>query len=168
MENLIAVFIGIVALAAVVQLAMLVGIYANAKRTGERVEKLAAKLEEHGVPALAAARTLLEESGPKIAMTIENAVETSTMLRNQVQRLDATVTDVVDRTRLQVIRGDELVTRTLDRVEETTDMVHTSVIVPVKQIAGLLQGLTAGAGSLFGFLRGRRRRNGGPEDEMFI
>jgi len=168
MENLIAAFIGITALAAVVQMALLVGIFLNARSTGARVEKLAAQLEAEGIPALATARKLLEENAPKIAITMENAVETSIMLRNQVQRIDVTVTDVVDRTRLQVIRTDELVTRTLDRVEETTDMVHTSVIVPVKQIAGLLQGLTAGAGSLLGFLRGRRRRNGGPEDEMFI
>ncbi len=92
------------------------------------------------------------------------------MLRNQVQRLDATVSDVVDRTRLQVIRADELVSRTLDRVEETTDLVHHTVITPVRQIAAVVQGVTAGAGMLIGRLRGMRRRNGeeGPEDEMFI
>ena len=168
MENLIAAFVVIAAVAIVLQMAILAGIYFQSKRTAARMEKLADRIEEHAVPAFAAARKLLEESGPKIVTTIQNAAETSTMLRNQAQRLDATVTDVVDRTRLQVIRTDELVTRTLDRVEETTDMVHTSVIVPVKQIAGLLQGLTAGAGSLLGFLLGRRRRNGGPEDEMFI
>ena len=95
------------------------------------------------------------------------------MLRSQVQRLDATVTDVVDRTRLQVIRTDELVSRTLDRVEETTDLVHHSVILPLRQIAGLVSGLTVGAGALLGRLRGRRQRNGEPggpgaDDEMFI
>ena len=87
--------------------------------------------------------------------------------------MDATVNDAVDRARLQIIRADELLSRTLDRVEETSDMVHRTVVSPVRQFAGLIQGVTAG----IEFLLGRRdRRNGGsrearrpvPQDEMFI
>jgi len=83
-----------------------------------------------------------------------------------LERLDATVSDVMDRTRLQVIRADELVTRTMDRVEETTDIVHHTVISPVRQIAGLMQGITTGIGTLFG--NRRRGQVGVPNDEMFI
>jgi hypothetical protein len=74
----------------------------------------------------------------------------------------------VDRTRLHVIRTDELVTRTLDRVEETTDLVHHSVISPVRQIAGIVQGLTAGLGALLGKRTRERAGAGQPQDEMFI
>jgi len=80
----------------------------------------------------------------------------------------------VDRARLQIIRTDELLSRTLDRVEETSDMVHNTVVSPVRQFAGLIQGVTAGIEFLLGGRRGRR--NGGsrearrpvPQDEMFI
>jgi hypothetical protein len=75
---------------------------------------------------------------------------------------------MVDRTRLQVIRADELVTRTMNRVEEATDLVHHSVVSPVRQVAGIIQGITAGTGWLFGRMRPRQRGVGGPEDEMFI
>ena len=95
------------------------------------------------------------------------------MLRSQVQRVDATVNDVVDRARLQIIRADELLSRTLDRVEQTSDMVQKTVISPVRQLSGMMQGITVGLEFLFG---GRGRRNGGsreerrpvPQDEMFI
>jgi len=94
-------------------------------------------------------------------------------VRTQVERMDATVSDVVDRARLQVIRADELLSRTLDRVEETSDIVHNTVVSPVRQFAGLIQGVTAGIEFLLG---NRGRRNGGsrearrpvPQDEMFI
>jgi hypothetical protein len=74
---------------------------------------------------------------------------------------------------LQVIRADELLSRTLDRVEETSDMVHQTVVSPVRQFSGLIQGVTAGIEFLLG---GRGHRNGGsrearrpvPQDEMFI
>ena len=39
--------------------------------------------------------------------------------------------------RLQVIRADELLTRTLDRVERTSDMVHTTVVSPIRQVSGI-------------------------------
>jgi len=91
------------------------------------------------------------------------------MARSQVERLDATVNDIVDRTRLQVIRADELVNRTMDRVEQTTDMVHRTVVSPVRQLSGLLQGVSAG----FEYFLGRKRRQprdgmGVPQDELFI
>jgi hypothetical protein len=51
-------------------------------------------------------------------------------------------------------------------------MVHRTVVSPVKQISGLVQGITVGLEFLFS---GRNRRNGGgrerrpvPQDEMFI
>jgi hypothetical protein len=90
------------------------------------------------------------------------------MVRGQLGRLDATVNDVLDRTRLQVIRADELLNRTMDRVEETTEMVHKTVVSPVRQLSGLMQGLTVGLEFLFA---GKRRRREGvtvPQDEMFI
>jgi hypothetical protein len=73
---------------------------------------------------------------------------------------------------LQIIRADELLTRTLDRVEQTSDMVHQTVISPIRQLSGLMQGITVGLEFLFG---GRGRKNGSreerrpvPQDEMFI
>ena len=90
------------------------------------------------------------------------------MVRSQMERLDATVSDVIDRARLQIIRSDELLTRTIDRVEETTDMVHKTVVSPVKQLSGLMQGVTAGLDFLLGAKRRRRNGVGVPQDEMFI
>jgi hypothetical protein len=118
-------------------------------------------------------QAVLTDVQPKLQVIAENLEETTTLLRAQVQRVDATVTDVVDRARLQVIRADELLSRTLDGVEQTSDLVHNTVISPVRQMSGLVQGITAGIEFLLG---NRRRRNGGgsdarrpvPQDEMFI
>jgi hypothetical protein len=68
-----------------------------------------------------------------------------------------------------VIRADELVNRTLDRVEETSEMVHRTVVSPIRRLSGVIQGLSAG----LEFFLGRKRRNSGdgvgvPQDELFI
>jgi methyl-accepting chemotaxis protein len=116
---------------------------------------------------------MLTELRPKLQVITDNLAETTSSVRAQVDRVDATVNDVVDRARLQIIRGDELLSRTLDRVEATSEIVHKTVVSPVRQFSGLIQGVTAGIEFLLG---NRGRRNGGrrdarrpvPQDEMFI
>jgi hypothetical protein len=79
----------------------------------------------------------------------------------------------MDRARLQVIRADEMLSRTFDRVEHTTDVVTKTVVSPVRHVSGIFRGVTAGVEFLLG---NRGRKNGGsrggrravPQDEMFI
>jgi hypothetical protein len=167
-NNLVTIFIAVAAVAIVVQMGILLALYIGSRKTSARVEALADELQQHGIPALKAARTLLEENGPKVSEIMDNGVSASRILKMQAVRLDATVGDIMDRTRLQVIRADELVSRTIDRVEDTTNLLHHSVISPVRQAAGILQGITAGTGWLLGKIRPRQRHDGAPEDEMFI
>jgi len=166
--NLLIAFIAITAAAVVIQAGMLIGMYLTTRKTSARVEALAGEVRTKVLPTVEMAQSMLTELRPKIENIITNVSDTSNVVRAQVERVDATLSDVIDRTRLQVIRADEIVGRTLDRVEQTTDMVHNTVVSPVRQVSGLVQGLTAGLEFLFS---GRRRqRNGAPvaQDEMFI
>jgi hypothetical protein len=174
MENWVAAFIVIAAVAILIQMGLLMAMYISMKKTSDRVNAVAEAVEKRGVPLLESVSGMVTANAPKINVILDNAVETSKTARQQLERLDTTVTDIVDRTRLQVIRVDELVTRTMDRVEETTDLVHHTVISPVKALAGVVSGVTATANLLFGGGKRRRKpgpRNGGPEgpeEEMFI
>jgi len=167
------VFIAVTAAAVLLQAGILTALYLGVRKTSARMEALAEEVKTKAVPALETAQAMLTELRPRLQVVADNLMETTIAVRSQVERMDATVTDVVDRARLQVIRADDLLTRTLDRVEETSDMVHKTVVSPVRQFAGLIQGVTAGIEFLLG---GRGRRNGDsrearrpvPQDEMFI
>jgi hypothetical protein len=174
MENLNTLFIALTGAAVVLQAGILVALYLSVRKSSARMEALALEVKTKALPALETAHEMLIELRPKLTVIADNLTETTHSVRSQVERIDATVNDVVDRARLQIIRGDELLTRTLDRVEETSDMVHQTVVSPVRQFSGLIQGLTAGLEFLLG---NRSRRNGGssrearrpvPQDEMFI
>jgi hypothetical protein len=89
-------------------------------------------------------------------------------MKAQLERLDATVSDVLDRTRLQVIRADELINRTMDKVEDATEAVHKTVVSPVRQLSGLLHGVTAALEFLRHGKNGKRDGVSVPQDEMFI
>lgn len=166
------VFIALTGLAVLLQACILAAMYFAMRKSGKRMEALATEVKAKVLPAVEQVHAIVTEVRPRLELIANNLAETTTALRVQVQRVDATVNDVVDRARLQIIRADELLSRTLDRVEQTSDMVHKTVISPVRQLSGLMQGITAGLEFLFS----RGRRNGGgreerrpvPQDEMFI
>ena len=155
-----------IGIALVVEIVILIAILVAVKKSSARMQALAEEVQRRALPTLDAAQSLVASSKPKIEEILNNAAASSATLKNQLERIDATVNDIIDRTRLHVIRADELVTRTMDRVEETTDVVHHTVISPVRQVAGLVQGVTAGLAALLG--RRSRDRAGVPQDEMFI
>jgi hypothetical protein len=173
MENLTTIFIAVTGAAVVLQAGLLAAMYLAMRKTATRMESLAQEVKTKALPAIDSAQALLTEIRPKLQVIADNLAETTSTVREQVQRVDATVNDVVDRARLQVIRADDLLSRTLDRVEETSEIVHRTVVSPVRQVSGIIQGVTAGIEFLVG---GRGRRNGRsrgarrplPQDEMFI
>jgi hypothetical protein len=166
-------FIAITGAAVMLQAGILLAMYLAMRQSGARVEAIAEEFKKKVLPAVEQAETFLAEVRPKLQIIADNLQESTTVLRAQVERVDATVHDTVDRARLQIIRADELLSRTLDRVEQTSDMVHQTVISPVRQLSGIMQGITVGLEFLFG---GRARKNGAsrderravPQDEMFI
>ena len=162
------IFIGVTAAAVVIQAGILVAMYLAVRQTTSRMEALASEVRSKALPAAETAYSMLLEFRPHLQTLVTNVSESSSMVRNQMERLDATVSDAVDRARLQVIRADELLNRTLDRVESTTNLVHRTVVSPIRQMSGLVQGVTSGLEFLMGIKR--RQRNGipAPQDEMFI
>ena len=173
MENLTTIFIGVTALAVILQAGLLLGMYLAMRKTSSRLESLAEEVRTKALPAIDSAQSLLVDIRPKVQAIAENLEETTSKVRNQVERVDATVNDVVDRARLQVIRADDLLSRTLDRVEATSEAVQKTVVSPVRHVSGLVRGVTAGIEFL---VAGRGRKNGSnrdprrpvPQDEMFI
>jgi hypothetical protein len=172
MENLTTLFIALTGAAVVLQACVLVALYLAARKSSTKMEAIAEEVKTKALPTLEMAQTTLTELRPKLQVITDNLMETTVLVRNEIERLDATVSDATDRARLQIIRADELLSRTLDRVEQTSDLVSKTVVSPVRQVSGIIQGVTAGLEFLLG---NRGRRNGDsrsrravPQDEMFI
>ncbi|HKH99426.1 MAG TPA: hypothetical protein VJ999_09990 [Candidatus Sulfotelmatobacter sp.] len=166
-------FIALTGLAVMLQAGILLAMYLAMRKSSARIEAIATEVKTKVLPTIEQAQTMLTEVRPRLQVIAANLEHTSTTVRSQVERMDATVNDVVDRARLQVIRADELLSRTLDRVEQTSDLVHNTVISPVRQLSGIMQGITVGLEFLFSGRgrkngRGREERRPVPQDEMFI
>ena len=168
-DNLLRFFIAATAFAVFIQAGILVGLYLAVRKSTARMEALATEFKSKTMPTIETAQSMLVELRPKIEAMATNFTESSAVLRNQIHRVDATLTDVLDRTRLQVIRADELLNRTMDRVEETSEVVHKTVLSPLRQVNGFVSAISTGVEVFLGHKR-RQPKNGMgvPQDEMFI
>jgi hypothetical protein len=168
-DTLLGFFIAATTLAVVIQAGILVGLYLSVRKSTARMEALATEFKSKALPTIDTAQSMLIELRPKIEAMTTNVTESSAVMRNQIHRLDAVLTDVLDRTRLQVIRADELLNRTMDRVEETSEVVHKTVVSPLRQVNGFMTALSTGVEVFLGHKR-RHPKNGMgvPQDEMFI
>jgi hypothetical protein len=168
-DNSLRFFTAATAFAVVIQAGILVGLYLALRKSAARMEAMAAEFKSKALPTIETAQSMLVELRPKIESMSANLSESTLVVRNQINRLDATLTDVLDRTRLQVIRADELLNRTMDKVEETSEVVHKTVLSPLRQINGFVSAVSAGVEVFFGQRR-RHPKNGMgvPQDEMFI
>jgi methyl-accepting chemotaxis protein len=168
MDNtLLTIFIAVTAAAVLLQAGILAGMYFAVRKTSAKVEALAEEVKTKVLPTAELAHSMINDLRPKIETLVENVSVSTTVLRTQLERIDATLTDIVDRTRLQVIRADEFVTGTMDKLEETREAVQRTVVSPVRQISGLMHGLTVGMEAFFSRRRGRSSANV-QQDEMFI
>jgi outer membrane murein-binding lipoprotein Lpp len=168
-DNLLRFFIAATTLAVVIQAGILVGLYLSFRKSTAKMEALATQVTTKVLPPVDTLQDMLVELRPKLDVMSVNFSESSTLVRNQLARIDATLTDALDRTRLQVIRADELLNRTMDRVEETSEVVHKTVISPLRQVNGLMSAISTGFEVFLGQKR-RQPKNGAgvPQDEMFI
>lgn len=167
MDNL-TIWIAVTSFAVLLQAGVLLAMYLTMRHTSAKVESLSDELKNKVLPTVDLVHSTVTELKPRIETIVANASESSTLLKAQLERLDATVNDVMDRTRLQVIRADELINRTMDKVEDATEAVHKTVVSPVRQLSGLINGVTAALEFLRHGRNGRREGVSVPQDEMFI
>jgi len=170
-DKLTFVLIAITA-AVVLQMLILAGMFFTVRKLSLHLKSVADEVKIQALPLLEGTKTLqadakriVETSAPKFELLLDNAAAISTTAHAGIGRVESTVNDLLDRARLQIIRADEMVTRAMDSVEDTTDKVAHSVTSPIKHASGIMQGISTGLGTYFSQ---KRPRNTGPSDEMFI
>jgi hypothetical protein len=167
-DNLLTVFVGLTALAIVIQMGVLIALFVSSRKTRERLQIISKEMEENLLPMIRDTKILLAESTPKVREILENLTVLSATARQDAERISSTANEITDRVREKMVRADELVTRTLNRVEETTENVQHAIKSPLRQISGVLTGVAAGLAEFLGSRKLQQRKNAMPRDEMFI
>ena len=90
------------------------------------------------------------------------------MARAQAQNADRFMSDGMDRMRSQLNHVDQILTGTLETVEDTGTKIKRTVMAPVRSVSAVLRGIQTG----LDFYRGRNRHVDGfgeqQDDSLFI
>lgn len=160
---IMAVFTGVAAIALVMQMLYLFGMYRSIKQLRERATSFMDRWE----PLADQAQKTLEQvrgQSDQILKKVEGLADQSKM---QLDKVDTLLTDVSQTTRLQLERIDRAIADTVDRVHDTTEAVQKTVLVPVRQV----RAVAAAFGAIVGSLNARRRPTVDQatlDEEMFI
>lgn len=160
---IMAVFTGVAAIALVIQMFYLFGMYRSVKVLRERAMTFMDRWE----PLADQAQKTLDQvrgQSDQILKKVENLADQS---KSQLDKVDVLLTDVSQTTRLQLERIDRAIADTVDRVHQTTEAVQKTVLVPVRQI----RAVAAAVGAIVGSLNARRRPTVDQatlDEEMFI
>jgi hypothetical protein len=158
-SRLLMIFVGLVAVAMVVQAIAVIVMAVGAAKASKRALEMADELRGKITPFIDTTHGLIQDSAPKVKVITENLAETSHIVRRKAVEFDATATEVNMKARAQAARVDGMVTGVLDTTSEISQTIQRAVKVPVKEFAGLVNGFKAGLDVLVGrakeFGRGR-------------
>ncbi|HTU32655.1 MAG TPA: hypothetical protein VMF66_02510 [Candidatus Acidoferrum sp.] len=165
--GLITAFIIIAALAILLQAVILLVMAVQMKSSVEKLLKITNDLHGRIDPILTRTARILDDSEDRISSIMGDAAEITRIARGQAQKVDRVFTEAVERLRLQVIRTDQILTGTLEVIEDAGSKFRKSVWMPIQQASALLKGLKAG----LEFLRSSNRPKSDAvqqDEELFI
>jgi hypothetical protein len=153
MESWMPFFVIVTALAVVLQAVMLVILFFQLRRTAARVEEVVADLHVRVMPILSRVELLIEDVSPRITGIVSDASELTRLARGQAQKVDRVFSEMMERLRLQLIHVDQILTGTMETVEEAGSLLRQSIWRPVAKATAVIRGIQTG----LEFFRSARR-----------
>lgn len=159
-------FIVIAALSIFIQMCILVAMFVQVRLAVTTFTRIGKELQDRVNPILQRTNRILENSEDRIASIMGDAAELTRLARGQAQKADRVVTEATERLRTQIIRADQILTGTLEVIEEAGTTFRRTLWEPVNQASAVIKGIKAG----LEFLRNPRRdRDATTQDEeLFI
>ena len=164
------VFVAVAAIALVIQMGLLFGMYKSTRAMKETADRLTPKIEsllETSRVAIIESRTEIAAITAKTNQAITATNEILESAKKQMAQVEELVTDATARARIQMVRAEMVIDDTMNRAHETVAIVHGGIMKPLREIQGVAAGLHA---ALQYLSRGGRPdpAHATSDEEMFI
>ena len=161
--QIMAVFTGVSAVALVITMIAAIAMAWSAKKAHERTSAFLDQAE----PLLKTANVTVEKVSAQATDILGDVKAVTASSKQKIEKVDSLVDDLEQNARVQMKRLDEALQLNLDRVNDTTAQLQSTVLVPVRQI----RGVAAAVGAVLGALAGKPRPTVDRvtiDEEMFI
>ncbi len=157
----------LVAVAVLIQAGMTIAIWLALRRIPGQVEAARDNFKQRFDPLAQSATEILTDAREPLRAITTNLAEISTMLRERTSDVDGLVAKLVDKSRVQVIRTDRMVSDLVQKVETTSDAVQRRVLAPIQEVSAIIKGTQAGLEFLFSRRRTTSVSEAAQDEQLF-
>jgi hypothetical protein len=150
LEYIFAIFAIATAVGVLFQAGILFGFFIAFLKLQGKLEKILTHVTEHALPLIESSKVMLQDLSPKVTAISANLVEVSDMLKHETATIKVSVDEVLEKTRAQTARVDEMVSGTLDGISQASATIQQGVEVPLRHIHGVFNGVKAAFETLKG------------------
>jgi hypothetical protein len=168
MSGWLAAFIVIAAVAIVVQMAILLGMFIQVRVAVQHLTRITTDLQARVDPILLRTNRILENSEDRITSIMGDAAEVTRLARGQAQKVDRVFTEATERLRVQLNRADQILTGTLEVLDEAGSTFRRRLWKPLNQASAVIKGVMAGLEFLRSQRRPAQRESATQDEELFI
>src|SRR3954449_3534458 len=142
--TILTVFVGLAALAMLIQAGTLLGLFIVAKRIQEKVSVLTGPV----TGLIDSSKSIIDNSKKTLQMveghidrigTSSNSILDTT--KQQLVKVDELLTDASTRAKVQMERAEMVLDDTMGRVQHTVSFVQSGVVRPVREVQGIVTGI---------------------------
>jgi 5-hydroxyisourate hydrolase-like protein (transthyretin family) len=144
MSGWVEAFIVIAAIAIVMQMAVMLAMMLQVKKSLEHFTRLSTDLQGRIDPILSRVNRILEDSEGRISSVMGDTAEITRIARGQAQKIDRVVTDTIERLQIQVIRADQILTGAMEVVDEAGSKFRSTLWGPIRQASAVMKGIKVG------------------------
>lgn len=169
MQSWLPFFVVVACVAIVLQMLILAALFFTVRGQARRMRQIAEEMHSRITPILVRVQAIVEDAQPKIASALSDLTEVTRTARSQAQRVDRVMVETIDRLRLQLVHADQILTGTLETIEDTGVKLRRIILGPVQSASALIRGIQVG----LEFFRGMRRPpheapSEQPDESLFI
>jgi flagellar hook-basal body complex protein FliE len=144
------IFTAITALSLLIQACSLLAMFIVLRKSVSKMQGLAEEMKAKALPTIASAQALIDDVGPKLKTATSQFSEISQNLRHQAYNINETMDNALVKANAQIRRIDEMVTGTMDAVDNASRAIESAVAVPTRRVSGIIHGVRVGLGVFLG------------------
>ncbi|MDR3675617.1 MAG: hypothetical protein P4N24_09005 [Acidobacteriota bacterium] len=158
----------LVAIAVLMQAGAMLGIWLAVRKVPGQIENVRLDVKQRLDPLTQSALEIVNNSREPLRTISANLAEISTILRDRTVNADQVAAELLEKSRMQIIRMDRMVTDLVEKVETTAGAVQKGVLGPIQEVSAVVKGVRSGLEFLFTRRRVTNVSEATQDEQLFI
>jgi len=158
----------LVAIAVLMQAGAMLGIWLAVRKVPGQIESVRSDVKQRLDPLTQSVLQIVNNSREPLLTITTNLAEISQILRDRTSNADQVAAELLDKSRLQIVRVDRMISELVEKVESTANSVQKGVLGPIHEVSAVVKGVRSGLEFLFTRRRVTNVSEATQDEQLFI